>query len=167
MILSSSCKVTRSIYPVNTHEIDIASRNITKFEFISTLSLKSNHAIFYSEMLDAAKNEHGDNITIGNIRILNRGSHYHEVLFDVYQYPKLNNQNSAVSPTIIENIIAIPYGEKLSDAIVKKVKFQVLLPDSVICRRYRVSERMNYQECKTQISNLIKDMQDDTRKLKY
>ncbi len=176
MILSSSCKVTRSIYPVNTHEIDIASRNITKFEFISTLSLKSNHAIFYSEMLDAAKNEHGDNITIGNIRILNRGSHYHEVLFDVYQYPKLNNQNSAVSPTIIENeiaisptiienIIAIPYGEKLSDAIVKKVKFQVLLPDSVICRRYRVSERMNYQECKTQISNLIKDMQDDTYSL--
>jgi len=165
MILSSSCKVTRSIYPVNTHEIDIASRNITKFEFISTLSLKSNHAIFYSEMLDAAKNEHGDNITIGNIRILNRGSHYHEVLFDVYQYPKLNNQNSAVSPTIIENEIAIPYGEKLSDAIVKKVKFQVLLPDSVIWRRYRVSERMNYQECKTQISNLIKDMQDDTYSL--
>lgn len=165
IILSSSCKVTRSIYPVNTHEIDIASRNITKFEFISTLSLKSDIAIFYSQMLDAAKNEHGDNITIGNIRILNRGLHYHEVLFDVYQYPKLNNQNSAISPTIIENIIAIPYGEKLSDAIVKKVKFQVLLPDSLICRRYRVSERMNYQECQTQISNLRKDIQDDTYSL--
>jgi len=126
-------------------------------------------------MLDAAKNEYGDNTTIGNIRILKIGSGYHEVLFDVYQYPKLNIQNSAISPTIIENkiatspttienIIAIPYGEKLSDRIVKKDKFQVLLPDSLVCRRYRVSEMMNYQECQEKIS-ILREFQDDTYSL--
>jgi hypothetical protein len=47
-----------------------------------------------------------------------------------------------------------PYGDLLIEEINKKHKYQIICPDSIICERYSVFQRLNFHDCKFQLDRM-------------